>query len=117
MIHRFLVLVVLALIVGCNGFHYSGGERTGTVFKFSSEGRGFICPTMEGELSLGMMERGADGAMFPAVFAFTVKDPDVALKVQKAQRSGSKVTLKYKQYLMRMSCWGDTPYDVVEVIE
>jgi lysophospholipid acyltransferase (LPLAT)-like uncharacterized protein len=86
---------------------YSTGERIGYVQKFSD--KGWICKTWEGEL-----------AMFPVVamqaekFFFTVRDDAVANRLN--QSLGKKVALHYEEHKgVPTSCFGETPYYVVEV--
>lgn len=86
---------------------YSTGERIGYVQKFSD--KGWICKTWEGEL-----------AMFPVVamqaekFLFTVRDDVVASRLN--QSLGKKVALHYEEHKgVPTSCFGETPYYVVEV--
>ena len=86
---------------------YSTGERIGYVQKFSD--KGWICKTWEGEL-----------AMFPVVamqaekFFFTVRDDAVASRLN--QSLGKKVALHYEEHKgVPTSCFGETPYYVVEV--
>ena len=86
---------------------YSEGERIGYVQKFSK--KGWICKSWEGEL-----------AMFPVVamqaekFLFTVRDDAVASRLN--QSLGKKVALHYEEHKgVPTSCFGETPYYVVEV--
>lgn len=86
---------------------YSEGERIGYVQKFSK--KGWICKSWEGEL-----------AMFPVVamqaekFFFTVRDDAVATRLN--ENIGKKVALHYEEHKgVPTSCFGETPYYVVEV--
>ncbi len=86
---------------------YSDGERVGYVQKFSK--KGWLCKTWEGEL-----------AMFPVVamqaekFFFSVRDDAVAAQINAAL--GKRVSLRYEEHKgVPTSCFGETPYYVVEV--
>jgi hypothetical protein len=86
---------------------YSDGERVGYVQKFSK--KGWLCKTWEGEL-----------AMFPVVamqaekFFFSVRDDAVAAQINAAL--GKRVSLRYEEHRgVPTSCFGETPYYVVEV--
>jgi len=88
-------------IWGAHHFSYSTGDRAGYVQKFSR--KGWLCKTWEGELALVSLP----GAM-PEIFAFSVRDPAVAAKVN--EHLGNRVTLSYEQHLGLPSCFGETEY-------
>jgi lysophospholipid acyltransferase (LPLAT)-like uncharacterized protein len=101
-----LALAALYLLLVLK-WSYSAGERIGYVQKFSK--KGWICKSWEGEL-----------AMFPVVamqaekFLFTVRDDVVAARLN--QSLGKKVALHYEEHKgVPTSCFGETPYYVVEV--
>lgn len=101
-----LILAALYLLFVLK-WSYSEGERIGYIQKFSE--KGWICKTWEGEL-----------AMFPVVamqaekFLFTVRDDAVAIRLN--QNLGKKVALHYEEHKgVPTSCFGETPYYVVEV--
>jgi lysophospholipid acyltransferase (LPLAT)-like uncharacterized protein len=101
-----LCLAALYLFVVLK-WSYSEGERIGYVQKFSK--KGWICKSWEGEL-----------AMFPVVamqaekFLFTVRDEAVAARLN--QNMGKKIALHYEEHKgVPTSCFGETPYYVVEV--
>ena len=101
-----LILAALYLLFVLK-WSYSDGERIGYVQKFSK--KGWICKSWEGEL-----------AMFPVVamqaekFLFTVRDDAVATRLN--QSLGKKVALHYEEHKgVPTSCFGETPYYVVEV--
>lgn len=101
-----LILAALYLLLVLN-WSYSAGERIGYVQKFSK--KGWICKSWEGEL-----------AMFPVVamqaekFLFTVRDDAVATRLN--QNMGKKVAIRYEEHKgVPTSCFGETPYYVVEV--
>lgn len=115
------VLFVLALIVfipaakmlGFNGIEYSDGSRTGVNYKISK--KGLIWKTHEGELSLQMMTRNAEGAMVNQIFRYSVSDSAVAKDIETLSSSGRPITLHYKEYLLRGYKYGSTGYDIVKV--
>lgn len=114
------VLVILAIlsvpivgVLGFPGIPYSEGTRSGVICKFSH--KGFIWPTWEGELSLGLTERDAEGKIVNLTFDFSVSDGIMAEEVQKAAESGKRVNLHYKQYVWRGYKYGSQQYDIVGV--
>lgn len=108
----FLMLLLLggiACLYTWSALHlsYSEGERAGYVQKFSR--KGWICKTWEGELAMVNLP----GAM-PEIFAFTVRDPHVADRVD--QSLGQRVVLHYEQHKgVPTSCFGETEYFVTGV--
>lgn len=95
------------------GFEYSEGTRSGIVYKLSKKGT--IYKTWEGELSLGLNERDGDGNIIPAIFNFSVTNPEIVKQLQDAERAGKRVTLHYKEYILRGVSYGSTAYDIVKV--
>ena len=88
-------------------YSYSNGERAGYVQKLSR--KGWICKTWEGELAMANLP----GAM-PQVFAFTVRDDQVAASINAAM--GRRVALHYEEHRgLPTTCFGETPYFVTEV--
>ncbi len=86
---------------------YSKGERSGFVQKFSQ--KGWVCKTWEGELSMVQLA----GAI-PEKFLFTVRDEEVAQKINKSM--GKRVNLHYEQHIgLPTTCLGETEYFVTEV--
>ena len=83
---------------------YSSGERVGYVQKLSE--KGFVCKTFEGELVLVSMP-GTQAEKF----LFTVKDPEVAKKINES--IGKRVSLTYEEHKgIPSSCFGETSYFV-----
>lgn len=109
-----LALLLLYGSLGCQGFNFSDGERTGTVYKISH--KGFLNLTWEGQLSLGQMVPDAKGMLAADVWPFSVSNETVAHQVEAAARSGKRVTLKYHQRRYRSHYYGETEYDVYEVL-
>ncbi|MES2491044.1 MAG: hypothetical protein V4607_14750 [Pseudomonadota bacterium] len=110
-------LIVLALVIilpllytwTMLSWSYSTGERAGWLQKLSH--KGVICKTDEGELSLIAVPGAA-----PEKFFFTVRDKEVAKKVQELM--GHRVSLHYEQKVgLPTSCFGDTSYFVTGIEE
>jgi hypothetical protein len=119
-----IIFILLALFliytigIAPNGIPISrDGIRTGTVYKISRKGPfytfGLMCWTWEGEMSLHMPDTmvGKEGS----VFNFSVSDPSIVEEIQKASRDGQLVTLKYTELALRLSCFGETSYNVTGV--
>ncbi len=82
---------------------YSDGDRAGQLFKFSH--KGWLCKTWEGELNI------TPGAAAPTIWKFTVRDDQVARRINDAL--GKPVVLHYSEhYGLPTSCFGDTNYFV-----
>lgn len=108
------LLIVFSLGGGCIRFGritYSEGERTGIVSKFSRKGLFF--KTHEGDLLQGGLEMGG----VPQSWGFSADNPETIEKVQKAQRSGRRCTLHYKEQLLKQFWRGETKYFVIDVTE
>jgi len=91
------------------GFQYdfSEGQRAGYVQKFSK--KGWVCKTWEGELAMANLP----GAM-PEIFAFTVRDDEVAARIN--ANMGQRVALTYEQHRgLPTTCFGETQYFVTDV--
>ena len=83
---------------------YSDGERSGILQKFSR--KGWLCKTYEGEIAMSY----APG-LAPTLWAFTVRDADVATQVNQAL--GRKVVLHYTEHKgIPSECFGETNYFV-----
>ena len=86
---------------------YSEGERAGFMQKLSK--KGWVCKTWEGELSLVALPGAA-----PEKFLFSVRDDDVAAKIN--QHVGQRVSLTYEQHIgLPTTCFGDTEYFITAV--
>lgn len=95
---------------------YSEGSRSGVIQKFSK--RGVIWSTREGELNLGYNTASGSGrnvTIAPEIFYFSCSSPEIADAITEAQEGGHRVTLLYKQYLLRGYRYGGTSYDIVGV--
>jgi hypothetical protein len=97
-----LVVLAVAWIFLMMWWNYSSGERAGWVQKFSR--KGWVCKTWEGELALVTMPGTAQEK-----FVFTVRDEDVAQKINAVM--GQRVSLHYEEKVgLPGSCFGDTRY-------
>ena len=113
---KVLLLLVVLVIAGpvlwtwaTLSYDYSDGERAGYVQKLSR--KGWVCKTWEGELALVNLP----GAM-PEIFYFSVRDDAVAKRIQEVV--GKRVALTYEQHQgVPTSCFGETEYFVVDVVE
>lgn len=86
---------------------YSDGERAGFVQKFSR--KGWVCKTWEGELAMATLP-----GTIPQVFAFSVRDPAVAARIEGTM--GQRIALHYEQHKgLPTDCFGETEYFVTEV--
>lgn len=114
-----IALVLLALLspillkfVGINAI-YSEGERTGVVTKISK--KGFIWKTWEGELILGGMDSGGEGALSGQTWKFSIIDDKTADKALLLAKKTRRVTVVYTE-LWRTAFWqGNTDYIVTEL--
>lgn len=105
---KYVLLLVMSFgLTGCFGMHYSEGERTGHVVKFSK--KGFFFKTWEGEMNIGGMKDG-EGTMMIEKFRFTVPENGPIAEVQEVVRSGEKATLEYDQNTYFFTFNGDTDY-------
>ena len=86
--------------------HYSEGERTGLINKFSK--KGLVCKTYEGYMLVGNGQN-----IQPEQFYFTVKNKQVADKIN--AKIGANTTLVYEQKFISSNCWGDTNYEIIDV--
>jgi len=116
MLRRVILFTVLGLFVALGLYlafvlkwSYSSGERAGWIQKFSR--KGWICKTWEGELIMVSLP-----GSLPEKFAFTVRDDDIAQRVNKAM--GDRVTLHYEEHRgLPGSCFGETGYWVDAVTQ
>lgn len=111
-----LVVLVMGLLVGNTGCiggcgTYSEGDRTGTVSKFSK--RGLVWDSWEGEMVLGGVRAGENGAAVANVWKFHVPNR-LAPQFTKAVESGQRVTLHYRQWVVS-PIDQDSDYDVTRI--
>ena len=111
--------VAVVAIQCCGGLNieYSDGSRSGVIQKLSK--KGVIWKTWEGELNLGYNDSRIDSdgrqTIVPAVFEFSCSSDDTAKSLTDAEQAGRRVTIGYKQYLLRGWDKGSTSYDVTKV--
>jgi hypothetical protein len=108
------VVGVMALLGGWQGFRfwwyhgYSTGERTGVLRKLSVKGSP-VCKYADGELAL----TGAQPGQPADVWTFSVDDHSdgnpIMKDLREAERSGTRITLHYRQDLK--SWWRCTPHE------
>jgi hypothetical protein len=108
-----LALVVISVLLlalyffAALHFSYSEGERAGFVQKLSK--KGWLCKTWEGEIAMVSLPGAA-----PEKFNFTVRDDDVAERINK--QVGTRVALVYAQHKgLFNSCFGETEFFVTDV--
>ena len=89
-------------------FPYSDGWEAGTVNYFKHEG--FIFKTYEGKVIQEGLKGQVSGTLSSNEFKFSVKDPEVAEKLNHC--AGKRVELHYKQYLHSLWWRGDSRYVV-----
>lgn len=114
-----LVMSIVWCIIGAAGgmnIEYSSGSRTGVVQKLSK--KGLIWKTWEGEVNMGYLTStgGEKPQLVPEIFEFSTVSESVVKDLERAEKLGGKVTVKYKQYLFRGFNKGKTSYDVTEVV-
>lgn len=86
---------------------FSDGERAGILQKFSE--KGWICKTYEGELAM----TSVPGVM-PVLWAFSVRDDDVAQQLRNA--IGKHIAVHYTEHRgIPTTCFGETNYFVDSV--
>lgn len=112
--------VLLFLLSGLfPGIVYSDGHRSGTIYRVSYKGYSippFSYKTYEGELSLGLNEQDAAGAVVARTWEFSVTDKNVITELEEAERLGKRVTLHYREYSLRGRYYGKTAYNILGVL-
>ena len=115
---RFLGILTIVIILALAGFIYwkyyfvySEGNRSGILQKFSYKGT--IFKTYEGELILSSIRSTGNITLASEKFFFSVKNKDVAKKMENMQ--GHFVTLHYKMKNGTLPWQGDSPYIVDSV--
>ena len=107
LLFAFLLLAAAGYTWLTLSYAYSAGERAGFLQKLSK--KGWICKTWEGELSLVALPGAA-----PEKFEFSIRDDDVAARVNAAV--GQRVALTYEQHRgIPTTCFGDTEYFVTDI--
>lgn len=117
----FMMMFGTVIVKSCGGLNweYSNGSRSGVVQKLSK--KGVVWKTWEGEMNLGYNTSSKDGdghlTIAPAIFYFSVSDESVAKIVKDAEASGKRVTVDYKEYILRGWDKGATSYDVTGIVQ
>lgn len=106
------ILSLIGFIIYAN-LTYSNGSRAGQLIKISD--KGVILKTYEGQLSLGGISTGDDGANFGNVWEFSVVEDEVYQELINLR--GKQVVVTYKEKYVALPWRGDTKYIVTEVKE
>ncbi len=113
---KITLLIILGLLVGVGYYltagYYSTGERAGTISKLSE--RGYVFKTYEGVLNEGGYS-GETGTLTPRYFDFSCKTDTTIVKLQRALKTGERVTLKYAEKFFQFPWNGDTKYFITDV--
>jgi hypothetical protein len=113
---KITLFIILGLLVGVVYYltagYYSKGERAGTISKLSE--RGYVFKTYEGMLNEGGYS-GETGTLTPRYFEFSCKVDTVVTKLQKALKTGERVTLHYSEKFFQFPWNGDTKYFIDNV--
>ncbi|GAB3512137.1 hypothetical protein [Emticicia fontis] len=109
-----IILLVLALgiVYYLTAGYYSSGERAGTISKISE--RGYVFKTFEGVLNEGGYS-GETGTLTPRYWDFSCKLDSVTPKLQRALKTGERVTLIYREKFFTFPWNGDTKYFITDV--
>ncbi|WP_229251196.1 hypothetical protein [Emticicia sp. BO119] len=107
-----LLLVVLGIAYYLTAGYYSSGERAGTISKISE--RGYVFKTFEGVLNEGGYS-GETGTLTPRYWDFSCKLDSVTSKLQRALKTGERVTLIYREKFFTFPWNGDTKYFIIDV--
>ncbi len=113
---KITLLIILVLLIGVGYYltagYYSKGERAGTISKLSE--RGYVFKTYEGVLNEGGYS-GETGTLTPRYFDFSCKTDSTITKLQRALKTGERVTLKYAEKFFQFPWNGDTKYFITDV--
>lgn len=113
---KITLFIILGLLVGVGYYltagYYSKGERAGTISKLSE--RGYVFKTYEGMLNEGGYS-GETGTLTPRYFEFSCKTDSTIAKLQRALKTGERVTLKYSEKFFQFPWNGDTKYFINDV--
>ncbi len=113
---KITLFIILGLLVGVGYYltagYYSKGERAGTISKLSE--RGYVFKTYEGMLNEGGYS-GETGSLTPRYFEFSCKIDTTITKLQKALKTGERVTLNYSEKFFQFPWNGDTKYFIDNV--
>ena len=106
------VFAVVGLLAGWQGIRYwwyhgySTGDRTGVVRKFSVKGTP-LCKYAEGEMALTGTNQGQNVEIWTFSVDNKSDDNPIMKQLREVERSGARVTLRYRQDLK--SWWRCNP--------
>ena len=111
------IVFAISCITGCNE-SYSDGFRVGVIVKVSN--KGMIWKSWEAEMMTGGSEPATGsgvpaGAVIPAIFAFSTRDPAIAEALEAAANGGHRVKIVYRQWFIG-PCTVSTKY-IAEKVE
>ena len=106
-----VILVLGSFIYWKYFFTYSEGYRAGLLQKFSKKGN--IFKTYEGEMILSSVRSSNNMAIASEKFFFSVKDKEVAKKMEQIQ--GEYIVIHYKEKKGTLPWRGETKYLVDSV--
>jgi hypothetical protein len=113
---KITLLIILLLLISVAYYltagYYSKGERAGTISKLSE--RGYVFKTYEGVLNEGGYS-GETGTLTPRYFDFSCKTDSTIAKLQRALKTGERITLKYSEKFFKFPWNGDTKYFIDDV--
>ena len=112
-IFKKVMLYFLITTVACIGIffsfcyyaHYSEGDRTGDLIKFSN--KGYVFKTWEGEINQGLAGTSK--------FTFSVLDSDEKVIEDLKSSQGQYVKVTYIERYKTFPWWGDTKYFIIAV--
>lgn len=112
-------LIILALVLGvafwlryCNPY-VTDAKEVGYIVKV--ERRGHIFKTWEGDMILTSALTDT-GHTYSRDFAFSVDDPQIALRLQSFQGTGHQVEIRYKSYSGILPWRGSSPNIITSVL-
>lgn len=108
-----ILLVPLYFTIFGPGIMYSDGTRSGIVRRISL--KGFTVKTWEGELDLGRNIQNSNDMLSADIFHFSVENDTIAEEIRKAEKTGKRTTLYYKEYILRGYTKGMTNYNIYKV--
>lgn len=97
-----ILSVIMVSLTGGAVPDFSDGGRSGVVVKLSH--KGLIWKSWEGEMLTGGMAKDSEGTMVPAKWRFSLPkgaDPKTVKAIQDAATSGERVTLTYREWLIK----------------
>ncbi len=99
------IFVISLFFTICYYAHYSEGDRTGDLIKFSN--KGYVFKTWEGEINQGLAGTSK--------FTFSVLDSDEKVIEDLKSLQGQYVKITYIERYKTFPWWGDTKYFITAV--